>query len=265
MSLADDPEGRVAVVQMNSDLRHAQLDLLAAECATDRLRLRFSLDDVAVHAEPVVLGRAARAANALHAYYSSVEARRLRALPGSDRLELLSEEEIVESISRVSCYLQKQRDHYYALGKRLAQAHVSAMQPFFSVPLLASIRAVEMGGRRIPNPPFYRDAELKGIGNLPEVTHMPSLTFVDLILFNDQITERALFHGLVHAVQFQFLGLDNYTDIYVRGFLKRGSHVNVPLETHAIALEAKFAGGSKSFSVEEEIQRWIADGRYSRR
>ena len=32
---------------MNSELRHAQLELLSAHCATHQLRFRFSLDDLA--------------------------------------------------------------------------------------------------------------------------------------------------------------------------------------------------------------------------
>ena len=39
----DNPEDRVAVVQMNAELRHARLELLSAECATHQLRLRFSV------------------------------------------------------------------------------------------------------------------------------------------------------------------------------------------------------------------------------
>ena len=48
----NDPDDRVAIAQMNADLRHAQLDLLSAECATDRLRLRFSAADLARYPMP---------------------------------------------------------------------------------------------------------------------------------------------------------------------------------------------------------------------
>jgi len=87
---------------------------------------------------------------------------------------------------------------------------------------------------------------------------------VDVIVFNDLIIERALFHGLVHAAQFQILGLDRYTDLLVRAFLRTRAHFTVPLETHAFALESKFAlNPTQPFSVEEQVRQWLREGRYS--
>ena len=92
---------------------------------------------------------------------------------------------------------------------------------------------------------------------------MASLTFVDVIVFNDLIIERTLFHGLVHAVQFQLLGLERYAELFVRAFLRTRAHFSVPLETHAFALESKFAvSPTKPFSVEEQVRLWIREGRY---
>ena len=63
----NDPDDRVAIVQMNADLRHAQLDLLSAQCATDRLRLRFSVENLARYGEKDVLRKTIGAAVALGA------------------------------------------------------------------------------------------------------------------------------------------------------------------------------------------------------
>src|SRR5438876_10018023 len=63
---------RVAIVQMNAELRQAQLEILSAQCATDRLRLRFTAEDVARHAQRDVLRRALSSANALQHYYSGI-------------------------------------------------------------------------------------------------------------------------------------------------------------------------------------------------
>lgn len=92
---------------------------------------------------------------------------------------------------------------------------------------------------------------------------MASLTFVDVIVFNNLIVERALFHGLVHAVQFHILGLERYTDLFVRAFLRTNAHFTVPLETHAFSMESKFAvSPEKPFSVEEQVRLWIRERRY---
>ena len=44
------------------------------------------------------------------------------------------------------------------------------------------------------------------------------------------MSERALFHGLVHAVQFEVLGLERYAELFVRGFFRTRLHIMVPLE-----------------------------------
>jgi hypothetical protein len=54
----ENPDDRVAIVQMNSELRHARLELLSAECATHQLRLRFSTEDLARYAEHDLLHKA---------------------------------------------------------------------------------------------------------------------------------------------------------------------------------------------------------------
>ncbi len=264
MPCSNDSEDRVAIVQMNAELRHAQLELLSAQCATDRVRLRFSIEQIARHAHAETLRKVLGTVTSLHQYYSSIEKQRANEpLPSGDH-EAPSEELIRDAHTRVSSYLQHQRNHFFPQAKPLARTDRLTMERFFSHRLLADIRTLELAGRRIPNPPFYAEAKALGLGNLPEMTHMPSLTFLDVVVFNERITERSLFHALVHAVQFQVLGLERYTEIFVRAFLRRRAHFNVPLEAQAIALEAKFAtdpGGS--FSVEEQVWLWLNQGRYS--
>src|SRR5215831_16073992 len=253
----EDADDRVAIVQMNAELRHAQLDLLAAQCATDRLRLRFSIENLARYGEKDVLRKTIHAAVALNEYYLSIQ----NEMPseGAD----FSASQVVEALQRVTDYLWSQRQAHYPNGTPLSARQKETLQPFFSPALLDRIRTVELHGWRLTPPPFYQEARALGIENLPALTHMASLTFVDVIVFNDLIVERALFHGLVHAVQFQLLGLERYTDLFVRAFLRTRAHFSVPLETHAFSLESKFAvTPGKPFSVEEQVRLWIREGKY---
>lgn len=263
MSSWNDSEARVAIVQMNGELRHAQLELLSAQCATDRLRLRFSIEDISQHGQPDILRRAINTATALHDYYSAIQKQCFRtsaaSKPGSFRFD---EELISEAISRVSLYLRQQRELYFPLGKPLTEQQWARMGQFFQPNLLERVRIVELAGRRLANPPFYPQARALGFANLPEITHMSSVTFLDVVVFNERVTERALFHGLVHAIQFELLGLEKYTETFVRGFREKNSHFNVALEAHVIALESKFAAGHTGFSVEEQVWLWINQGRY---
>jgi hypothetical protein len=253
----DDPDDRVAIVQMNQDLRHAQLELLSAQCATDRLRLHYSVGDLARYSEKEVLRKAIGTATALRDYYHSIQSK----LPEGPLL--MNGCHFEEAVKRVADYLWSQREAYFPRAIPMPDRQKKTLLPFFSSTILDKIRVVELDGGRLSPPPFYPEARALGIKNLPELTHMASLTFIDVIVFKDLIVERALFHGLVHAVQFHILGLERYTDLFVRAFLRTNVHFMVPLETHAFTMESKFAvSPEKPFSVEEQVRLWIREGRY---
>jgi hypothetical protein len=260
----ENPDDRVAIVQMNAELRHAELELISAQCATHQLRLRFSTEDLARYGQREILRKAIAAASDLNDYYSSIEKLIPLEVAGSNTAgAMLAEEQITFATERVLAYLREQRDRHYAAGEGLSAEHKARMRPFFSPGILDRVRVVELGGARIANPPFYSDAKALGIVNLPQITHMASLTFIDVVVFNDRITERDLFHGLVHAVQFQILGPERYTRAFVEGFLRTNSHFTVPLEAHTFALESKFAQNlQEDFSVEEQVRIWIRERRY---
>ena len=260
----DDPDDRVAIVQMNAELRHAQLELLSAECATQQLRLRFSTENLARYGQRDVLRKAIISAGALNNYYSSVEKQIPRDTALSEAVSAsFNEQQIAQATALVLAYLREQRERYYPGGEPLSAEHKAAIRPFFSPGILERVRVVELRGDRMSNPSFYADATALGLADLPQIKHMASLTFIDVIVFNDGTTDRALFHGLVHAVQFQILGVERYTRAFVSGFLRTNAHFTVPLEAQTFALESKFAQNPTSgFSVEEHVRLWLRENRY---
>jgi hypothetical protein len=258
----ENPDDRVAIIQLNSELRQAQLELISAHCATHQLRLRFSQDDLARFGDADILRKSVEAAGALNEYYSSLERRMApKAAPGPE--PKLTEPQLLEAAECVSSYLRGQREHYAPIAQPLSNHQKAPMWPYFSEALLDQIRVVELKGARVPSPAFYEKAKALGFENLPQVTHMDSLTFLDVIVFNESISERALFHGLVHAVQFEVLGLERYVDLFVRCFANTKFHFTVPLEAHAFSLESRFARPiAGRFSVEEQVQLWVKQNRY---
>jgi hypothetical protein len=258
----ENPEDRVAIVQMNAELRHTQLELLSAECAVQQLRLRFSVEDLARYSEQDLLRKAINAARGLHEYFAAIERQIPPAGAVSGSGPKLSEKQTLSAVSRLSAYVRDKRELYFPTGVPLNPQQNAIMEPFFSGFFLDRIRIVELTGARVSNPPFYPEARALGFEKLPELPHMASLTFLDVVVFNERITERALFHGLVHAVQFQILGLERYAGLFVRGFLRTNAHFTVPLEAHAFALGSKFGQAEENFSVEEQVRRWAREGRY---
>ena len=168
-----------------------------------------------------------------------------------------------DAIAKVVLYLQVQRDIYYQVGQPLGEARRSELQGFFSPALLNRVRIVELKERRVANPWFYDEARAKGIENLPDISHKVAVTFLDVVVFNQKITPRDLFHGLVHAAQFKLLGLERFAELFVAGFLQARSYFLVPLKAHAFALDTRYAEDPQTpFSVEDEIRRWHTQGRY---
>ena len=263
MCFTNDLEDQVAIVQMNAALRQAQVELLSAQCATAQLQVKFSPQQIVRHADKDILRRAIKTSTSLHEYYSSLEQQSRLAQSSQGLGVKFSEKVIKEAIARVADYMQQQRDHYLPQSMPLSEPDAACMQGFFTSNLLASVRVVELRGKRIPNPPFYREATEMGIANLPELAHMPSVTFGDVLVFNDQITERDLFHALVLAVQFRILGLERHTELFVRAFLRTQSRLSVPLVAHVFLLESRFMENrTQGFSVEDHVRQWIEQRHY---
>jgi hypothetical protein len=264
MFLWTESDDRVAIVKMNAELRHAQLELLSAECATDRLRLRFSPENIARYGERDLLRKAVASATALKDYYTYIARQAAEANAGaSPRASFIPEEKVIAGIDAMREYLQERRKEYRPQGLPLSPNQYTRMKVFFSPAMLAEVRVVELRGRHISSPPFYAEARALGLSNLPELAHMASLTFDDVVVFPGEVTDRRLFHALVHAAQFEILGLERYAELFLRGFLRVRSHVSVPIEMQAFSLEAKFAENPReAFSVDEIIRLWLKERRY---
>jgi hypothetical protein len=254
-------DNRISILQMNSELEDAQLELLSAHYAVHQLRLHYSSDDLARFGRRDVLRKSAEAATALHDFYIDIESKIPQAVP-SPPVPQPSDEQIAEAIDWIAGYLREQREHYFPVAAPLTNECKAHMWPYVSAGLLDRIRIIELRGARVRMPEFF--AKVRALGfEPPEITHMDSVTFLDVIAFNQRLSERALFHALVHAVQIDVLGLQRYAELWVHGFLKTRTHFTVPLEVHAFSLSSKFLRPMmEKFSVEDEVLRWVDDGRY---
>jgi hypothetical protein len=262
MHVSENPEDQVSVVQMNSELQHAQLELISAHCATYKLRLRFSNENIARYGRRDVLRKCIETASVLNEYFASIE-EQIPAHESAANAGGFSEKQITDAVACVSSYLGEQREQYLASASRMSEQQKTAMAPYFSDHLLDQVRILQLQGERIPSPPFYAEAKALGFINLPDFSHMNSVTFVDVLVFNEKLTDRGLFHALVHAAQYQELGLQRYTELFVRSFINARFHFLVPLEAHAFFLESKFArSGTGVFSVDDQVRLWVNQNRY---
>ena len=65
---------QIDVARLKADLAAASVELLSAHCAADRVRLRYSLQDIVQFAEQRALQRAIASVQDLHRSFSQVEA-----------------------------------------------------------------------------------------------------------------------------------------------------------------------------------------------
>ena len=179
-------------------------------------------------------------------------------------LSEFSEARIAEMVAKVTQYLRDERALYRPTSEPLAADWKTTVQHYFPRAFLDSVRTVTLPqGVRIPPPFFYNEATALSSGNFPDFVHLASVTYIDIVVFNEAIAPRTLFHGLVHAQQFACLGPGTYAQLYLRGFLKTRSWLSIPLEEQAFKLEERFmVVPPNPFSVEEEIKLWANQGRY---
>ncbi|MFZ0733432.1 MAG: hypothetical protein WAM79_13980 [Candidatus Sulfotelmatobacter sp.] len=256
----EDSEYPGCALELNAELQQAHLELLSAHCATHQLRLHFSSDDLARFGRREVLRKSAQAASDLNDFYAAIEKR----IPQARVVEAAAPPtagQIEQAVQWLVEYLEQQREKYLPVAKPLSRQRKALLWPYFSPALLEEIRAIELHGKRVEVPTFF--AEVRALGfEPPEITHMDSLTFIDVVVFNQQLSERALFHALVHSVQIRVLGLKRYAELWVQSFIRTKAHFTVPLEVHAFSLASKFLRPAERFSVEDNVLRWATDGRY---
>ena len=258
----DSGDGGCAL-QLNAELEQAQIEILSAHCATHQLKLRYSSEQLARFGRRDVLQRSAKAASDLSSFYTDIEKRLQQAQQA--RAPQPTEAQIADAVGWLATYLQAQREHYRPVSSPLFLQHKARLWAYFSPQMLEEVRVVELRGVRVAPPAFFQQARAMGF-EPPEITHMDSLTFLDVLVFNQELDQRALFHALVHTVQIRILGLRRYAELWVRSFIKTKAHFTVPLEVHAFSLASKFVRPmADKFSVEEQVVRWAAEGRYQGR
>jgi hypothetical protein len=158
-------------------------------------------------------------------------------------------------------YITSSRNKFAPQAVPLTEAQRNAMQPFFPAEILDRVRLCVLDGKRVPNPSMYAMAKMMGIRNLPDFSEMAAITFVDVVVSHEEFSDDLLFHELVHVVQYQQMGVKEFSVRYVNGFIQGGSYEEIPLEKSAYELETRYSqNGSEPFSVDGEVRQWREAG-----
>ena len=155
--------------------------------------------------------------------------------------------------------MSSSRKKYASQAVPLSDAQRSTMQPFFSATVLDSARLCVLHGTRVSNPSMYTMAKMMGIRNLPDFAAVAAITFVDVIVSHEEVTDSLLFHEMVDVVQYSQMDMKEFAARFVNGFIQGGSYQEIPLEKNAYMLERRFSQYvSQAFSVDDEVRQWRA-------
>ena len=178
-------------------------------------------------------------------------------------MPILAPAEVAQLSRLVAQYISNEQMNYSPRAAHLSIRQKTAMAGFFDQELLDKALLLVLVNERVPNPDFYPIIAARGFDNLPDQSAMDAITFSDTVVAHVPFTEGLLFHELVHVEQYRQLGIERFADLYVRGFLGRGSYGSIPLEQNAYQLGAEYARNPvNTFSVAEIVGAWIAEGRF---
>lgn len=170
----------------------------------------------------------------------------------------LGAKQIGELATLVAQYIAQQRSEFSRTAHSIDEKYKQTLTPFFPSDVLDKVRVVR---GRVKEPSFYPQLRKMGIDHAPPFADMAGITFEDVVVHVEPLSESLLFHELVHAVQYKHLGVNKFARLYTRGFFEGGSYEEIPLEKQAYALEARFvAQRTVPFSVEAEVERSLQLG-----
>lgn len=176
---------------------------------------------------------------------------------------LITDQELEQIVSEVITHARQREEKYLPRSAPLTPAQQEAMRPFFSGRLLKRVRVLELLDERLPNPSYRARAEKRGYRMMLDFTHKAVIAHPGLIIAQEKLSLRHLFHGLVHVAQYAELGRERYLELYVRAFLHSGNYTSVPFEVQAFQLDHRYAEDpSLPFSVEDQVRRWNDAGSY---
>jgi hypothetical protein len=172
-------------------------------------------------------------------------------------------DEVLEwAIGQTRTWIEDQRALHRPAAGILPSAAKDAVRPFFPPAVLESARVTAVPA--ISNPPFLEQA--RGLG-LPveriDFSRMAGLTVVDTILISQAVSPadplRLLFHELVHAVQYEVLGVEEFARQYVHGIVDGGfDYQRIPIEVMAHDIDRRFANAPGAiFSVLDEVLEFL--------
>lgn len=148
-------------------------------------------------------------------------------------------------------WIENTLEEYNANATPVISLSFSRLKTVLPVDLLERAKVVVVNGA-VPFPPIGR----MGLPEFSQIKNMPmvGITYKDTFFVSHlHLTESLHFHELVHVVQWERLGVDNFLLTYGAGLMQFG-YQDCPLEKMAYSLQSRFDNGTLSGNIIEFIQ-----------
>jgi len=156
-----------------------------------------------------------------------------------------------EAIPKIRQWIDRLLDDYADRARPVSTLGFKRLPVYFSRELLDRAQAVTV--KEVPFPPLdhFGLQELAGMQKMS----FEGITFRDtFFLRQDSPSENVCLHELVHVIQWNRLGVDNFLLAYGIGLLRFG-YYRCPLEQMAYALERDFQHGTLRRELERVIEK----------
>ena len=141
---------------------------------------------------------------------------------------------------------------YQSRATPVAELDLPHLGRYFSAELLQEAKTVHLTDLP-PLPPLHEIGEEASESEEPVIYE--AVTYGDTIFLGEKLQSEVLyFHELVHVIQWNRLGKENFLFAYVAGLLDFGYRSN-PLEKIAFGLQEKFRQGNLSADVAGSIRK----------
>lgn len=158
-------------------------------------------------------------------------------------------------------WVRVQRDLHRPGARSLTADEKEGLTGFFDAQTLESVRVKSVP--ETPYPKFYDHLADLGFQVPEDLSRMAGITFADTILISAAYTppdtprDALVFHELVHVVQYETLGVQEFVRQYVLGWAQNGfRYEGIQLERDAYELQDRYESEPQQrFSVRTEVRR----------
>lgn len=170
---------------------------------------------------------------------------------------------IRQQLDSAAEWLSGQRERYRQMGRPLDADEYVRFAPYFAPSTLDRVRIVV--AERATEAPVLGAAALSGFAAFFELGSFDGITFGDTIVIKGgqrhgtDAWYALLFHEIVHAIQYEELGIPEFARRYAGGWISEGmSYSKIPLEVDAYDLQRRFECETEPFAVEDAVRARLA-------